>query len=141
MLKERDRKRGARTKSEKEKKGPFLLFLTFRSRASLSISLFKHYVIASQSQRRLVKALRHSFAISKEVQRKASLSLGGRVIQLPGAPVVNSSGEPFFLKGTRFSRQGNKNPHFNQHRAGLSFVCNGCLPLLVIETPVFWLEF
>ena len=94
MLKERDRKRGTRTKSEKEKKGrrkSFLLFLTFRSRASLSISLFKHYVIASQSQRRLVKALRHGFAISKEVQRKASLSLGGgggRVIQLPGAPVV-----------------------------------------------------
>ena len=54
---------------------------------------------------------------------------------------VNSSGEPFFLKGTRFSRQGNKNPHFNQHRAGFSFVCNSYLPLLVIETPVFWLEF
>ena len=42
---------------EKEKNSsPFFSFspfLTFRSRASLSISLLKHYVIASQSHRRL----------------------------------------------------------------------------------------
>ena len=38
-----------------------------------------------------LKALRHSFAITKEGQRKASLSLGGGggVIQLPGAPVIS----------------------------------------------------
>ena len=38
------------------------------------IKALNHYVIASQSQRRL--------------QRKASLSLGDRVIQLPGVSVV-----------------------------------------------------
>ena len=34
------------------------------------------------------KALRHSFAITKEGQRKASLSLGDGVIQIPGASVI-----------------------------------------------------
>ena len=51
------------------------------SRASL-------YVMASQLQRRLLKALRHGFAIAMEAQRKGSLSLGGGVIQFPGVPVV-----------------------------------------------------
>ena len=44
--------------------------------------------LASQSQRRLLKALRHGFAIAMEAQRKASLSLGGGVIQFPGVPVI-----------------------------------------------------
>ena len=42
-----------------------------------------------------LKALRHSFAITKEDQRKASLSLGGGgweggIMQLPGVSVVKS---------------------------------------------------
>ena len=48
------------------------------SRASFSISPLKHYVIASQSQRRLRG-------------RPLYLSLGAEVIQLPGAPVINST--------------------------------------------------
>ena len=34
-----------------------------------------------------LKVLGHSLAIAKEAQRKASLSFGGGVIQLPGVPV------------------------------------------------------
>ena len=74
--------------------------LTIRSKyhatlTSLSISLLKHYVIASQSQRRVRgRPLYHwgeGWAITKESQRKASVSLEGGVIQLPGAPVEIAS--------------------------------------------------
>ena len=51
-------------------------------------------------------------------------------------------GKPFFFdERNSLFYQGNQNSHFNQHRAGPSFVCYSCLHLLVIETPVFWLEF
>ena len=65
------------------RKRTFLLFSL--SSYSPPFDLFAHLAFDL-----FLKALRHSFAITKEGQRKASLPLWGGVIQLPGVPVIIS---------------------------------------------------